>query len=87
MLRTQARAEAVNELMDSGVLGRLGAGGIEAIEAQVRATAVEQSVDQRLAAMKQELGLNSPAMGGRIEAAPGGATVDAETPEKESAGS
>ena len=87
MLRTHARAEAVNELMDSGVLGRLGAGGIEAIEAQVRATAVEQSVDQRLAAMKQELGLNSPAMGGRIEAAPGGATVDAETPEKESAGS
>jgi phage shock protein A len=87
MLRTQARAEAVNELMDSGVLSRLGAGGIESIEAQVRATAVEQSVDQRLLAMKQELGLSNPAVGGRIEAAPEGATIDAETPERESAGS
>ena len=67
MLATQARAEAVNELMDTGVLSRLGAGGIEAIEAQVRATAVEQSVDQRLAAMKRELGLDGPQVSGRLE--------------------
>lgn len=58
MLSTQARAEAVNELLDTGVLGRLGAGGIDSLEAQVRATAVEQSVDQRLDAMKRELGLS-----------------------------
>jgi phage shock protein A len=59
MLSTQARAEAVNELLDTGVLGRLGAGGIDALEAQVRATAVEQTVEQRLAAMKAELGLSA----------------------------
>lgn len=67
MLRTQARAEAVTELMDTGVLSRLGAGGVEGIEAQVRATAVEQSVDQRLAAMKAELGLTGSPVAGRIE--------------------
>ena len=69
MLSTQARAEAVNELLDTGVLSRLGAGGIENIEAQVRATAVEQSVDQRLAAMKRELGLGAPPVSGNLEAA------------------
>jgi len=69
MLSTQARAEAVNELMDTGVLSRLGAGGIEGIEAQVRATAVEQSVDARLAAMKRELGLAGPAQAPRLESA------------------
>ena len=68
MLRTQARAEAVTELMDTGILSRLGAGGIEGIEAQVRATAVNQSVDARLAAMKAELGLTGPQAGGRIDA-------------------
>jgi phage shock protein A len=67
MLHTQARAEAVTELMDTGVLSRLGAGGVEAIEAQVQATAVEQSVDQRLAAMKAELGLTGPQVSGRLE--------------------
>jgi phage shock protein A len=79
MVRTQARAEAVNELADTGILSRLGAGGIEAIEAQVRATQVEQTVDQRLAAMKEELGLGSPTISGNLEAAP-------EPSEKESAG-
>ena len=69
MLSTQARAEAVNELMDTGVLSRLGAGGIEGIEAQVRATAVGQSVDARLAAMKRELGLAGPVQAPRLESA------------------
>lgn len=68
MQHTQARAEAVTELMDTGVLSRLGAGGVEGIEAEVRATAVEQSVDQRLAAMKAELGLTGPQPRGRLEA-------------------
>jgi phage shock protein A len=77
MLRTQARAEAVNELMDTGVMSRLGAGGIEGIEAQVRATSVEQSVDQRLRAMKRELGLGAPAAGGRLEAPAEPTVVDA----------
>jgi phage shock protein A len=68
MLRTQARAEAVNELLDSGVLSRLGGGGVETMEAQVRATAVEQSVDQRLAAMKRDLGLASAQQPARLDA-------------------
>ena len=72
MLRTQARAEAVTELMDTGILSRLGAGGIEGIEAQVRATAVNQSVDARLAAMKAELGLTGPQVSGHIDAAKAG---------------
>jgi phage shock protein A len=80
MVRTQARAEAVNELADTGVLARLGAGGIEAIEAQVRAHEVGQTVDQRLAAMKMELGLGSPAISGNLEAAPDPG------PDRESAG-
>lgn len=67
MLSTQARAEAVNELLDTGVLARLGAGGIDSLEAQVRATAVEQTVEQRLAAMKQELGLEGAGERARIE--------------------
>jgi phage shock protein A len=87
MLRTQARAEAVTELMDSGILSRLGAGGIEGIEAQVQATAVNQSVDARLAAMKAELGLAGPQVSGHIDAASSAeakkarpaAPVDAET--------
>ena len=77
MLRTQARAEAVTELMDTGILSRLGAGGIEGIEAQVRATAVNQSVDARLAAMKAELGLAGPQVSGRIDAAKTPAATDA----------
>ena len=52
----------------------------------MRATAVEQSVDQRLLAMKQELGLNNPKLGAHIEAAPERADLDAETREKESTG-
>lgn len=79
MLSTQARAEAVTELMDTGVLSRLGAGGVEGIEAQVRATAVEQTVDQRLAAMKAELGLTGSQVAGHIEGAP--ATPAGETPD------
>jgi hypothetical protein len=38
------------------------------MEAQVRATAVEQSVDQRLAAMKRDLGLASAQQPARLDA-------------------
>lgn len=78
MLSTQARAEAVNELLDTGVLNRLGAGGVEGIEAQVRAGALEESVDQRLAAMKRELGLGTAGAQSRLEgpATPTGSNAD-----------
>ena len=79
MLSTQARAEAVNELLDTGVLGRLGAGGVEALESQVRTAAIAQSVDQRLEAMKQELGMGGGASPARLEAPP---TEETRTPKR-----
>jgi hypothetical protein len=41
----------------------------------VRATDIGTSVDQRLAAMKEELGLGGPTVSGRIEAAPDDGTT------------
>src|SRR5205807_10504146 len=80
MLSTQARAEAVNELLDTGVLGRLGAGGVDALEAQVRSGSLAESVDQRLAAMKQELGLSAGAEQVRLEAPPGASAAPVKRP-------
>ncbi len=60
MTATQARAEAVNELMDGGVLGRLGAASPEAIEASVKAVETHDAVEVRLLEMKQQLGLAAP---------------------------
>ncbi len=59
MLTTQARAEAVSELMDSGVLGRLSSGG-DAVEGQIKARVVSDNVDVRLSDMKRQLGLDGP---------------------------
>ena len=59
MLATQARAEAVNELMETGVLGRLGASTPDSIEATVLAQSAADNVEVRLAEMKQQLGLGA----------------------------
>lgn len=74
MLRTQARAEAVGELMESGMLARLSAGHTEMLEADVRARDVSDSVDVRLAEMKRQLGLAPGTPAGNLEAP----VVDAE---------
>jgi phage shock protein A len=68
MLRTQARAEAVGELMDTGMLSRLSAGQTDMLEADVTATAVNQNVEVRLAEMKQQLGIGPPPVAGRLDA-------------------
>lgn len=69
MLQTQARAEAVNELMDTGLLAKLGAGASDTIEAEVRALETHDTVEARLAQMKSELNISGPSMTKRLEPA------------------
>jgi len=59
MLATQARAEAVTELMETGVMGRLGASSPEIIEATLTAKTAADTVEVRLGEMKQQLGLTA----------------------------
>ncbi len=60
--RTQAHADAVDSLLDSGVLDAplLGGGG-NALDDQITATVVDSNVQAKLAAMKSQLGLAAPA--------------------------
>ncbi|MBO0886504.1 MAG: PspA/IM30 family protein [Acidimicrobiales bacterium] len=55
----QARAAAVGELSDSGIMDQLqlGGGGGDDIERQLRAVGTGQNVDAQLASLKGELGL------------------------------
>ncbi len=80
----QARAAAVGELSDSGVLDSLTIGGpSDDIEAQLRSGTSTTSVDSQLEAMRAELGLTSgtavPGNGGGGMAAPA-PTVQIEAP-------
>jgi phage shock protein A len=61
--RTQAHADAVDSLLDSGVLDAplLGGGG-NALDDQITATVVDSNVQAKLAAMKSQLGLAAPAV-------------------------
>lgn len=64
MLQTQARAEALGELMESHTMDRLaapGSGGPDPVEAEILAREASDSVEQRLLALKQELGISPPA--------------------------
>jgi len=56
MLQTQARAEALTELMQSGALG-MDASGVEGIEEQLQTGALPSKVEVRIAELKQDLGL------------------------------
>ncbi|MGI8847412.1 MAG: PspA/IM30 family protein [Candidatus Dormibacteria bacterium] len=68
MVRTQARAEAVGELMETGMLARLSAGNTDMLEADVTARTVNDSVDVRLAEMRRQLGLDAAVVAGNLEA-------------------
>ncbi len=59
----QARAAAVGELADSGVLDNLAIGSAshDDIEAQLKAGAPDSNVDYQLESMKAQIGLGSPA--------------------------
>jgi phage shock protein A len=59
--RSQAHADAVDSLLDSGVLDAplLGGGG-NALDDKITATVVDSNVQAKLAAMKSQLGLSAP---------------------------
>jgi len=60
--RTQAHADAVDALLDSGTLASpLLTGGTTTLEDQINATVVDSSVQAKLAAMKQQAALPAPA--------------------------
>jgi phage shock protein A len=52
----QARAAAVDQLMDSGALDTIGPGGEDDIDRQLKVKVVGAAVDQQLEAMKRQLG-------------------------------
>jgi len=57
----QARAAAVDQLMDSGALDTIGPGGQDDIDRQLKVHVVDSAVDQQLAAMKKQLAVGSAA--------------------------
>ena len=60
--RTQAHADAVDALLESGTLDTpLLTGGTSTLEDQISATVVDSSVQAKLAAMKQQAALPAPA--------------------------
>ena len=60
--RTQAHADAVDSLLDSGVLDApLLGGGTTSLDDQITATVVDTNVQAKLAAMKAQLGIAAPA--------------------------
>lgn len=66
--RTQAHADAVDSLLDSGVLDApLLGGGTSSLDDRITATVVDSNVQAKLAAMKSQLGLGggvaAPALG------------------------
>jgi phage shock protein A len=67
--RTQAHADAVDSLLDSGVLDApLLGGGTSTLDDQITATVVDTNVQAKLAAMKAQLGLAAPATAPHLEA-------------------
>jgi phage shock protein A len=68
--RTQAHADAVDSLLDSGVLDApLLSGGTSTLDDQITATVVDTNVQAKLAAMKAQLGLAGPAAAPQLAAA------------------
>jgi phage shock protein A len=68
--RTQAHADAVDSLLDSGVLDApLLSGGTSTLDDQITATVVDTNVQAKLAAMKAQLGLAGPASAPQLAAA------------------
>ena len=67
--RSQAHADAVDSLLDSGVLDApLLGGGTSTLDDQITATVVDSNVQAKLAAMKSQLGLAGPPSSLQLEA-------------------
>jgi phage shock protein A len=63
VLNMQARANAMEALIEQGVLGEqglLGAGTEDTLDRELRQIAVQQNIEAQLQAMKQQLQLNGP---------------------------
>jgi phage shock protein A len=63
VLTMQARANAMEELIDQGTLseqGMLGAGSGDTLERELQKISTEQNVEAQLQAMKQQLQLGGP---------------------------
>src|ERR1017187_1129184 len=66
--RTQAHADAVDALLDSGTLDTpLLTGGTSTVEDQITASVVDTNVQAKLAAMKGQMGLAGPTTAPRLE--------------------
>lgn len=67
--RSQAHADAVDSLLDSGVLDApLLSGGGTALDDQITATVVDSNVQAKIAAMKTQMGLAAPAAAPQLTA-------------------
>src|SRR5919108_393865 len=67
----QARAAAVDQLMDSGALDTIGPGSQDDIDRQLKVHVVDTAVDAQLAAMKKQLaGATSGQLSGRAIVVP-----------------
>ncbi len=65
--KMQARAQAIDQLVDSGVLDQIGDGTQDDLDRQLTAAETTSSVDDQLAAMKRQIA--APAAGGALSAA------------------
>lgn len=59
VLQMQARASALDELTDAGALPEIGAPGTDSIDRQLQALSNQSTVDNELAALKQQMALPS----------------------------
>jgi phage shock protein A len=75
----QARAGAIDELLDAGALPDALGGHKDDIQAQLDATSQSGQVDSELAALKASLGA-APAAGGALPSAPDSAASAAPDP-------
>ncbi len=70
VLTMQARANAMESLIDQGTLGPqglLGSGGGDTLERELQQIATQQNVEEQLQAMKQQLQLGGPSVQRQIE--------------------
>jgi phage shock protein A len=68
VLQMQARANAMDELTQSGTLGELGPGSNDPLDRQLAQLANQGEVDRQLAQLKSQMGLPSGQQGGQDQA-------------------
>lgn len=66
--RTQAHADAVDSLLESGALDTPSLTGTTALDDQITATVVDTNVQSKLAALRAQVGVQAPAQAPQLEA-------------------